>query len=243
MSESTLNKSFSELYKDVLEYQGAGRDSTDAAKIAKAKRRVNDAYRKFLALDWGFLIKQATLKVDAEKDTYELPDDYAVIKTPFKCFPNTSFVNPTEETISRIWEYQMYYPQNGVPIHYTFSNSYDVKVGVRCNVIFYPVPSQTIEYKYEYKIFTNILTEDTDIPCCPANISHVLAEFCLTEVEMFDEDGEKTTHTNNLYNVLLPQAIRENAIRKPNTVGTFGPQFGSTINGNVGIVNGIRFKY
>ena len=241
--ESTFSKNFSELYKDVLEYQGAGRDSTDATKIAKAKRRVNDAYRKFLALDWGFLLKQATLKVDAGKDTYELPDDYAVIKTPFKCYPNTSFANPTEETISRIWEYQMYYPQNGTPQFYTFVSSYDVNVGIRCSVVFYPVPSQSIEYHYEYKIFTNVLTADTDIPCCPANISHVLAEFCLTEVEMFDEDGAKTAHTTNLYNVLLPQAIRDNAIRKPNTVGTFGPNNVNSPFGNVGTIYGTRFQY
>lgn len=242
--ESNFSYSFVDLYRDVLDYRGKGRDSTDATAIAKAKRRVNDAYRKYLCLNWEFLSEQAVMKVEVGKDTYELPDNFGTIRVPFKCFPNTSGVSPSEDTVSNIWNLQMYSPQSGDPTRFTFRSIYSPERGIRKSVTFWPTPIREVQYHYEYKIFPNELVEDADIPYCPANMSHVLREFCLAEVELFDEEGAKTAHTINLYNVLLPQAIRDNSIRSPNTVGSLIPQgVIGNIQGNVGIVYGQRFQY
>ncbi len=241
--ESNFSYTFKDLWQDVLDYRGKGRDTTNADDIAKAKRRVNDAYRKFLCLNWEFLSKQAVLTVTSATDTYELPDDFGTLRVPFKCKANTSYANPSEDVVSNIWNLQMYSPSNGDPTRFAFISSYSEDVGIRKSVLFWPKPVQTIQYNYEYKVFPNELVDDGDIPYCPANISQVLREFCLAEVELFDEEGSKTAHTTNLYQVLLPQAIRENSIRTPNTVGSLVPQSYIGLRGNVGYVNGQKFVY
>jgi hypothetical protein len=246
--ESTFSNTFIDLYKEVLEYQGSGRDTVDADKIVTAKRRVNDAYRKFLALDWEFLGRHSVLKVEAGKNIYELPDDYGVIRVPFKLKPYQGWANPQEIPTSKFWTFQSFYPRLGIPLYYTFHTEYDVAKGLRFQVHFYPTPHIAMDYNWEYKLLPNKLVNDADIPYCPANISHVLKEFCLAEVELFDEEGQKTAHTNNLYNVLLPQAINENSIRSPESVGnmngdisdgnwpTIHPMYGNTLG-----INGLNY--
>jgi len=241
--ESSFSYTFADLKADVLSYQGQSRDTEDETAIAKAARRVNDAYRKFLALDWGFLSKQAAMTVEAGKDTYELPDDYGVMRVPFKAFPNTAYINPVEETVSKIWNCRMYYPQSGTPLFFTFLDEYSVQRGLRKKVVFFPSPPQTIQYNYEYRVFAEELSDDADIPYCPPNLSHVLREFCLAEVELFDQEGSNSAHTTQLYRVLLPQAIRENSIRKPSTVGSMIPQTGYFSLGTRGTVYGTIFQY
>jgi hypothetical protein len=241
--ESTFSYTLEDLRGDVLEYQGVGRDNADADVMAKATRRVNDGYRKFLVLDWAFLSKQAVLTVEAGKDTYELPDDFAVIRVPFKCFSGNNYANPAEDTVSNIWGKRMYAPQSGPPTRFTFIDEYTEESGIRKKVVFWPTPSNAISYNYEYKVFPNELVNDDDIPYCPANLSHVLREFCLAEVELFDEEGAKTAHTSQLFQVLLPQAIRENSIRTPNTVGELAPQYSPVPFGTKATVYGQEFQY
>ncbi len=242
--ESSLSYTFQDLYLDVLEYSGVGRDTTDTDIIAKAKRRVNDAYRKFLVLDWEFLTKFTTLNIISGTDTYELPDNFGVMRTPFKCSPNTVYKNPEETVVSKIWEMKMYSPQYGTPIYYTFKSDYDVSRGVRTSVVFYPIPNQGIIYNYSYKLITNELVNDGDIPFCPPNLSHVIREFCLAEVELYEEEGANGTHNNHLYNVLLPQAIQENSIRTPNTVGLLNAtDIVWPIGGTKATINGTNFIY
>lgn len=249
MSESTLSYKFKDLYQDVLNYMGQDRDTVDADLLAKAKRRVNEAYRSFLALDWEFLGKHATLQVDGGKDSYELPDDYGIIRVGFKLFPYMGWANPVEVPVSQFWAYQSFYPRTGIPLFYTFHTEFEPSKGLRYKVMFYPKPHVPLSYNYEYRVYTSALVNDTDIPYCPANLSHVLRAFCLAEVEMFDEEGARTAWTNKLYNIFLPQAIKENAIRSPNSVGsmdgymgmfpgnfgTMHPAYGNTINigGNI----------
>jgi hypothetical protein len=226
MSESTLSFNFKSLYQDVLNYMGQDRDTTDADLLAKAKRRVNEAYRSFLALDWSFLGKHAVLQLDAGKDTYELPDDYGIIRTGFKLFPYMGWANPIETTVSQFWSYQSFYPRTGIPLFYTFHTEFAPAKGLRYTVMFYPKPHVSLTYNYEYRIYTSALVDDDEIPYCPASLSHVLRAFCLAEVEMFDEEGAKTAWTNKLYNVFLPQAIKENSIRSPNSVGSMNENAG-----------------
>jgi len=225
MAESTFSYTFLDLYRDVLSYQGQGRTSTDATALAKAKRRTNEAYRKFLCLDWNFLVPVKTFKVESGKDEYELPDDYGVMKTPFKLAPNASWRNPVETTAALLLQARSFCPQTGTPSVYALYPEYTKESGLRYKILFYPTPNVSLDYIYSYRVLPNILVEDADIPYCPANLSHVLRAFCLSEVEKFDQEGSNFTHTNELNNVLLPQAINENSIRSPNTVGSMNMGF------------------
>lgn len=222
MSESTLNYTFQSLYQDVLAYQGKDRASADAALLANAKRRVNDAYRKFLSFDWSFLGSHATLIVEAGKESYELPDDFGVLRVPFKLQPYMGWANPVEIPVGKYWGYKSFYPRTGIPLFFTFHTEFDSAKGLRYVVFFYPTPHVKLAYNYEYKKLTGAMTADAEFPYCPANLSHVLREFCLAEVELFDEEGEKTAHTLNLYKNLMPGALKENGLREPGSVGVMG---------------------
>lgn len=217
--ESSFSYAFSDLWADTSEYRGKGRSPT-GDDLTTAKRRVNDSYRKFLALDWEFLSKIAVLRVDAGKYIYELPDDFGVLRIPFIIFPNSGYANPVELPLGNLWKNKSFFTMQGTPLYFSLQSEFSEGKGLRKVVHFYPTPSTSYEYNYMYKVFPNELVNDADIPYCPANLSHVLREFCLAEVELYDEEGAKTTHTNILLNALLPQAIKENSIRSPNTVGS-----------------------
>ena len=219
MGESNLSYSFLDLYQDVLSYQGQGRDSSDADAIAKAKRRVNDGYRNFLALDWIFLSKTTTLDVIADTYSYALPDDFAIMRVPFKLSSDLSWRNPVEIPIGQFLQLRSFSTRSGTPSVFTFDTAYTVSTGVRYTAKFYPTPNASLTYNYVYKLLTSELSADDDIPFCPANISQVLRAFCLAEVETFDEEGSKTTWIDKLYQIMLPAAIKENSLRSPNTVG------------------------
>ena len=222
MAESSLSYTFVDLYQDVLSYMGQGRASADAGAVAKAKRRVNDAYRRFLALDWGFL--STTTTIDTVSGTYEysLPDDYASIRVAFKLASDESWRNPVEIPQGQLMQLRSFSTREGTPSVFTFISSYAVATGLRYKVQFYPTPNAVLIYNYAYKVLTDKLSADADIPFCPANISHVLRAFCLAEVEAFDEEGAKTTWIDQLYQVLLPAAIKDNSIRSPNSLGIMG---------------------
>ena len=241
MAEATTNYSFAQLYADVAAYRGTGA-SPSGDNLTIAKQRVNDAYRKFLALDWGFLSQHKVLQVEAGKYIYELPDNFAVLRVTFKLFPYMGWGNPVEVPLDKFWSYQSFYPRTGIPLFYAFHSEFDERRGLRYTVQFYPTPNANLTYNYEMKVLPNILVNDNDIPYCPANLAHVLRAYCLSEVELFDEEGAKTTWTEILLKVLLPQAIKENSIRQGNTMGNMGgdlaymnwpnnhPQWGNTAN-------------
>jgi hypothetical protein len=227
--ESTLTYKFSDLFADVSAYRGKSRSPT-GDDLTDAKRRVNDAYRKFMSLDWEFLSQHRVLKVDAGKYVYELPDEYSVLRTPFKLFPYMGWVNPVEVPMDRFWQYQSFYPRQGIPLFYAFHTEFSEQKGLRYTVHFYPTPHVNLSYNYEMKVLPKSLVGDDDIPYCPANLSHVLREFCLAEVELFDEEGSKSVHTNQLFQVFMPQALKENAIRAPKTVGNMAGDSSNNMN-------------
>jgi hypothetical protein len=217
--ESNFTYTFSDLYKDVLSYQGQNRDETDATLVATAKRRVNEAYRKFLGYDWAFLSQFEVLKVDAGQYEYTMPDNFSILRSSFKLFPFMGWANPQEIPVGKFWSFQSFYPRTGIPLYFTFKSEFSPTSGLRYKVLFYPTPHIGLTYNYEFKILPNAMVNDADIPYCPANLSHVLRAFCLSEVEQFDEEGTKTAWTTILYNVMMPQAMKENSIRSDKTVG------------------------
>lgn len=234
--EPTFSYDFQALWQDTLTFQGQDKDTDDTDKLAKAKKRVNDAYRKFLSLDWQFLSEFAKLTVEAGKTTYELPDDFATLRTPFILVSNAGYENPIEVTMRQIWQQRSFYPYSGNPSCFALGVLFSEGSGLRYTAEFYPTPNQKLVYNYEYKKVPNILVNDADIPYCPANLSHVLRAYCLAEVEQFDEEASKTW-TNQLFGILLPQAIKENSIRTANSVGSMNvgmypslhPGFGNTL--------------
>jgi hypothetical protein len=229
MAESTASYTFAQLYADVSAYRGKG-SSPSGTDLTIAKQRVNDAYRKFLALDWSFLSQHKVLKVETGKYIYELPDDFASLRVPFKLFPYMGWANPIQLPMDKFWQYQSFYPRQGIPLFYAFHTEFDERKGLRYTVHFYPTPHVDLSYNYEMKIMPNILVEDSDIPYCPANLSHVLRAYCLSEVELFDEEGAKTVWTDMLLKVLLPQALKENSIREDRTMGNMGGDNSGNLN-------------
>jgi hypothetical protein len=241
--ESSFSYSFRDLYQETLRYQGQNPNATGTV-LDNAKRRVNDAYRKFLSQDWSWGSIVNVLQCDATKAEYELPDNFGAMRTSFKLFPYMGWINPQELPIGKLLQFLSFYPRTGIPVYFAIKTNYDPEEGVRYTAILYPTPHVSLTYSYEYKVLPNILANDNDIPYCPGDLSLVLRAFCLSEVETFDEEGAKSTWTQLLYNTLLPAAIRKDATKRPKSAGdmnnyaddlgagnwpTIHPQFGNTL--------------
>jgi hypothetical protein len=215
--ESSLNYSFKDLYQDVLSYMGSSRDDEGDA-LTTAKRRVNDAYRQFLALDWSFLKKWKLIQVISGSWEYELPDDYVMLKSKFACSSQNIIYSPTEVSQEFLMKQRAMSDTNGTPLYFALSCDYSKDEGVRWKVSFYPEPNLDLTYVYCYRVVTEELSSDDDIPFCPPDLSNVLRAFCLAEVEAFDDEGEKTAWTTKLYQTLLPQAIRNDLKKRPSHI-------------------------
>jgi hypothetical protein len=220
MAESSFSNSFKDLYQDVLRYQGQNPSLTSGSVWESAKRRTNDAYRRFLSIDWSWNTSVEVLQVEHGKNEYELPDEFSTLKTSFRLFPYMGWINPQEIPIGKLQQFQGFYPRTGIPLYFAVKTTYTPQAGVRYTVIFYPTPHINLSYNYEYRVLPNILVNDTDIPFCPGDVSLVLRAFCLSEVEAFDEEGAKSTWTNLLFQTLLPQALSNDAKKRPITAGS-----------------------
>jgi hypothetical protein len=247
--ESSFSYSFRDLWQDVLRYQGQNPALTSGTALENAKRRVNDAYRRFLSINWSWGSEVDVLEVNHGKNEYELPDNFGTMKTSFKLFPYMGWINPNEIPIGKLMSFQGFYPRTGIPLYFAIKTTYTAEQGVRYTAIFYPTPHVNLSYNYEYKVLPGKLVGDDDIPYCPSDESLVLRAFCLSEVETFDEEGAKSTWTNLLYNTLLPQAISNDSRKRPATAGnlnsfaddlsagnwpTMHPQFGNTFQADNG---------
>lgn len=200
MAESTQSYSFADLYQDVQEYQGVGRTNSDP--IATAKRRVNDAYRKFIqAFDWIFLKPFKVLTLQADVEIYELPDNFQGFEMPFK-YPSDLIGYPMNE---KPIEYIMNLKgqagsSTGRPYYFALRPTvYNEQEGTRWEVIFYPKPDDTYQLTYRYKIAVDELVNDDDIAAGQPLHSATLRAFCLAEVELFDDEGSRQHWKRELY--------------------------------------------
>lgn len=215
-----LNKYYKDLYLDALEYAGKTRESTVVADIAKAKRRVNDAYKNFLmAYDWYFLRNEALITTVENIGDYDLPEDFSIFKSkPFTTASNI-YNYPTEIDNESILKLRSECSSTGTPYYFATTTKYTPEKGIVTIMRLYPTPSAGITYIYSYKPNTPDLVEDKDIPYCPPDLYYLLRAFVFAELEQFVEEDAKKGWISKIYQFLLPQAIKLDSAKRPSTVG------------------------
>jgi len=230
MAELTTSYRFSELYTDVAEYAGVGRSPT-VADIALAKRRVNDAYRKFIMANphtWSFLKPTKVLPLESGKWYYDLPDNFGGMIMPFKYPTDDAGYNISEISYEQLMDLRTGVgTTSGRPILWAIRNKeYSEGEGTRYEVCFFYTPNGTYELIYSYIIGVNKLVNDDDIAIGQPTHSATLRAFCLAEVELFEDEGEKNAHTKALYGVpylgqrgLLQQSLDMDKKMKPRFIG------------------------
>ncbi len=194
MAESTLTYPFSDLYKDVAEYAGLGRTPTGDS-LALAKRRVNDAYRRFLAAhDWHFLKMTAVLTTEGGKYRYNLPDDFSTFTRPFTYPPDDGWWNPYETDASTILATRTGSgTTSGRPYMFAIrTRPYTKGEGTRWEVIFHYQPDAIYQLTYSYRVSVDELVDDGDKPIGGPEHAQTLRSCCLAEVESFDEEKPGT---------------------------------------------------
>lgn len=214
-----LNKKYIDFVKDTLEFAGKGRDSTNTSDIAKAKRRVNDAYKNFLsAYDWYFLREEALVTTISGTGDYDLPEDFSIFESKPYTSSSSIYNYPTEIDNETLLRLRSECNSTGTPYYYATITEYTPEEGIKTVFRLYPTPSEGITYIYSYKPNIPELVEDYDIPYCPPDLIFLLRAFCFAEVESFDEEDSKKGWVSKIYQFLLPQAIKLDSKKRPSTI-------------------------
>jgi len=222
VAESTLTYSFSDLWADCAEFAGLGRSPT-GDDLTMVKRRVNDAYRQFLGVhDWKFLKRTAVLTTESGRWFYDLPDDFTDLAMPFKFPTDNSWLNPNEIDEATIIELRTGSGStSGRPYVFALrTKEYSEEEGTRWEVVFHYTPNGIYEFIYSYRIITNELVNDEDLPIGGPEHAVLLRAFCLAEVEAFDEESLGTW--SGRLPALIAAAIRKDNKKSAASVGIMG---------------------
>lgn len=220
--EPTFTYPFSDLYADVGEYMGVGRSPTGTS-LDTVKRRVNDAYRRFLAAhDWNFLKRSTVLPTESGKWQYQLPDDFSSLAVPFTYPKDNSWINPKETDEATILELRTGSGStSGRPYLFAIRpKEYTEGEGTRWEVIFHYTPGSVYDMIYTYRITVSELVNDADKPIGGAEHSQTLRDFCLAEVEAFDEEKPGTFSVRLIES--LARSIERDKKKSPRSVGIMG---------------------
>ena len=221
MATSNLIYTFGRLYGDAGEYIGVGRDPTGTTLTA-IKRRVNDAYRIFLdAYDWSFKKHSAVLTTQSDKWFYELPADFLSLSMPFKYPADSSWINPTEIDESTLMSLRTGSGDTtGRPYLYAIrARPFSKEEGTRWEVLFHYTPSSNYDFIFSYRIATEELVGDNDVPIGASDCAALIRAYCLAEAEAFDEE-KPSTYTAKIPG-LLAAAIKNDSKRRPRSVGSY----------------------
>ena len=226
MAELSTTYSFIDLFADVADYRGKTRSPT-GTDLTAAKRLVNDAYRKFLTChDWNFLKRLTVLVTESSKWQYELPDDFRELTIPFKYPTDESFPNLSQVSIDQLLNLRTGISDtNGQPFCFALQPAqYTPETGTRWQVLLHYPPDGTYELIYQYRIGVEELSADGDVPIGGAEHAATIREFCLAEVEHWDNE-EAGVHTKAVYDPnigLLEQSKRMDAKKASRSVGVMG---------------------
>ena len=236
MAESTLALSYPDLREKVGFYQGYGRDTTlwTTPQSDDVEDLLDSGYRQVLTPPllqgqirphtWRFLRPTSQIVTVADKDDYDLPDDFAQMDGNLIYVSNTTRgrVTITSESAIRL-NRSSDATSSGVPyLAATRPKRSDAASGQRFEIMFWPTPDAAYTLQYRYAVQVNRLTTNNPWPLGGAQMAELLLESCLAIAEHRMDDSV-TGHHQARFKELLAAAIdREARATAAETVGYNG---------------------
>lgn len=185
---------FEDLYKQVSEYRGTGRDP-DGDDLTIAKERVHSGYNAFLAdHKWQFLNKINTQDTTADQWYIDLPDDFRELTSDISYSSGSGIRHLEESDLTTLMRLRSFNNGSGQPFLYALGADYDATADpvakVQWKMYLYYTPGSTYTLSYEYKIDPPSLEATGDIPAGGGMHDQTIRAYCLAEVENFDDERE-----------------------------------------------------
>lgn len=238
MAESTLSKTYDDLRLAVARYldfatSSADLDNMDDRQDAVIEDCVVGGISQFYyppagsgeSHRWTFLRPVAQLSLTADDGEYDLPDNFESIVGSFT-FSDTS--SPSweipvipETTVRRLRAQSD--DSTGYPQYAAIRpKSHDGTTGQRFEVVFYPVPNESMTLEYRYVVQANALTDSAGYPFGGGSHSQTIEESCLAFAEHRYDDSATTHHQERFFQLLQASISRDRRQCGPSIIGYNG---------------------
>lgn len=199
-------------------YGTSGAD-TDSDDETESKYFVDKGYRRFVtAYTWTWSRKYASLNTQNAVESYELPEDFRSIRTPFTFQGQTGYPPLIERTVDELKEMINYGTFISYPQYYGFrTGEYNKETGMRYEVVFWPFPDTTYNMYYSYYFMPEKLEAASDIPIGGAEAAECIMQMALAVAE---EEGDEVAGIQAAAaEKVMQRCILMDREREPKTVG------------------------
>jgi hypothetical protein len=223
----SLRLTFSDIYTKVHNFTTAPGTPT-GDDLTAAKDIVYRAYRRFLypvsfvtkkPHIWSWLIKEATLQLEAGKDTYLLPEDFDDLHRTFMYTMNTGRYGAiTKTSMNKLMMEKSYNAENSWPLMCaTHPETVSKTVDQNKKVIFWPAPTGVYQLNYSYVCEPPKPTVATDLFLGNALTDETLLQVCLAVAEQESDEivGVQSQLADNQVQALILKDTND----APDTVG------------------------
>jgi len=186
---------YPELQVEVADFLGLGRDPAawSDADVQRIDRVIQDGYRLFLfppplsaggkSHRWSFLTPSATITTEADKTTYDLPNDFAHLAggLVYEGQPHPQVVVVGEYQVRQV----LRYGAKGLP---RYACVVPVIGGgtspLKWQLMLAPTPAGAHTLRYRYVVLTAELSQEKPYPLCGPQHSSTLILACRAQAEL-----------------------------------------------------------
>jgi hypothetical protein len=168
---------------------------------------------------WSWLVTEATLQLEANKDEYLLPADFESLHRPFMYTMNTGrYGSITKTSMSKLMQEKSFNTINSWPLLCSiFHETVNKAVDQHKKVMFWPIPSGVYQLNYSYICEPPKPTVSTDIFLGDCMTDEALLQVCLAVAEQ--QDDEIIGIQSQLADQLVQALILKDSSDAPETVG------------------------
>lgn len=233
MTESTLSVGKTEIDRQIADFLGYSRTSTDWTDLQQA--RVDDARKSGLsdfysAWDWTFLSPNTTLTMTADSGSSDLPDDFGSMRETFYYAADIGYAPLILTSVGEIKKMISATDSSGITRYAAISAKSQTGVsGSRYEALWYPYPDTAYVLTYGYNVLRNDLTAALPYPAGGAAHRETVLAACLAAADRLWNDNQGGWEAR--FRERLQLSIRNDGRLKagnlgPNRDRSDGPRYG-----------------
>lgn len=174
--------------------------------------------------DWSFLRPLATVTTVSAQDTYDLPDDFAMICGPMTFAPGATLLYPPVEIMGE--EYLRYRRQHTQASSRPAIGAVQPKLPgsdgtTRYELVLWPTPDSGYTLYYRYQVNPHLLPDEVSLPIGGQMHAQTALEACLAAAEETKGIGEGL-HQRRFLDCLKASVGHDRKVSAPDTLGYNG---------------------
>lgn len=209
---------------------GANPDTWTHGELSKATESLRSGLRRFYDPPvipgernkhlWSFLEPVRVINLEAEKHTYDLPEDFAMLSGNLTYAPGTTVLYPeikeiAESDIRYRLQHTVATGRPSVCATRVKDSAEDGKV--LYEILFYPIPDQDYEVSIKYRFNPLNMASDVALPMGGQPHAQTIIEACLAAVE--DYGGAPGVHSKRFMESLYSSISHDRQVRSPDYLG------------------------